>query len=119
MLAAVLGVVPMSGAPETVPDVVLELVPGAPMAVPLPVLPVDDAVSVELLPVDAVELLVVSLVDGVVGMLGVVATLGLVDDVSAAALSALRSPQAASDRAATSARAAQRAIGVAFIGTLL
>ncbi|MBC5766842.1 hypothetical protein [Ramlibacter albus] len=114
-----LGVVVVSVLPLVEPDVE----PDAPMVVPLPVVPEDDAVSVEPVVepepvVEAVEL-VVSLVDGVEGS---VLAVDEEDDDGvevSAAVSCLRSPQAARDMAATMAIAAQRARGVAFIRTLL
>lgn len=117
-LVDVLGVVLMSVL--VVPDVepVPDIEPDAPIEVPLPVVP-DAVVSVEGVPVvpepieEAVELLVVSLVDGVVGSVLAVDDEGVVD--VSVAVSDLRSPQAARDMAATRARAR----GVAFIRTLL
>ena len=99
-------------------------VPDAPMEVPLPV--VDESVlppEAVVLELGEVVLLESALVEGDVGEVdGVLDTpepvvLDVVDEVEVSVL--LRSPQAASDRAATRARAAQRARGVAFIRSLL
>jgi hypothetical protein len=81
-------------------------------AVSVDVVPEVVPVVDEPMPEEAVELLVSLLVEGVDG------SVDEVDedvDVSVAALS----PQAARDMAATIAIAAQRARGVAFMGTLL
>jgi hypothetical protein len=103
----------------------VEPVPEAPMEVPLPVL--DESVLEPVVPPEAmllelgeVVLLESALVEGEVE--GVEDTpepvvLDVVEEVEVSVV--LRSPQAASDRAATRARAAQRARGVAFIRTLL
>ena len=98
---------------------VLPLVAAAPIDVPLPVEPVAGEVPVD----DDALLVSVGLVVAVLGRVGAldrpVPVLEVVEDVDVSVVVDLRSPQAASDRAATSATAAQRARGVAFIRTLL
>jgi hypothetical protein len=115
------GVVVVSGAVE--PMAVEPAVPAAPIDVPLPVLDASvlpEAMLEPVLPDGVVVALASALVDGVVGTLDTPepVVLDVVDEVDVSV--ALWSPQAARERAAIMARAAQRARGVALIiGKLL
>jgi hypothetical protein len=103
VIALVLPAVPLASVP---------VVPEAPIDVPLPVVPALLEVSVEpVVPVAGV----VAAVEESAGAAGVVV---VVDEVEVEVSVVLRSPQAASERAAIRARAAL-AIGFVFIRSLL